>query len=231
MKKEGVDTIELGIQSFDEEVLLASKRGHTRAESIKAIELIKEFGFKLGIQLMIGLPKDTKEKSINSAKEAATFNPEYSRIYPTLVLKETELAKMYMNGEFSTPTEEEILKTAVEMYKILESCGSYILRVGLKSTDNIKGEADLTGGYHPAFRQLVEGEIAKEVIEKAITENTNNDEGNLQLLCESSSKSFNNMIGHKGINKKYFTNTYPHVKISYMENSKLRDGEYSIRVK
>lgn len=166
LKKYHVSTIEIGVQSFDDKVLKASNRGHTAEDVYKACDLIKQYGFRLGIQLMIGLPGDTLEASIFSAKEAAKIKPELARLYPTIVLDDTRLLEMYNEGSYKALSREEAVHRTAEMYKILDNTGIYIMRVGLKSTDIIGDGGAINGGtYHPAFRQLVEGEIMRERIE------------------------------------------------------------------
>ena len=171
LKRYNVSTIELGVQSFSDEVLRLSKRGHDSDTARKAARLIKERGFKLGIQLMIGLPGDSLESCIYSARETVALSPELARLYPTLVIDGTELYDMYEDGSYEALSKEEALLHTKEMYKILHKAGINIMRVGLKSTDIIGG-SDLSaingGTYHPAFRQLVEGEIAYEMLKEQL---------------------------------------------------------------
>lgn len=171
LKRYNVSTIELGVQSFSDEVLRLSKRGHDSDTARKAARLVKERGFKLGIQLMIGLPGDSLESCIYSARETAALSPELARLYPTLVIDGTELYDMYEDGSYEALSKEEALLRTKEMYKILHKAGINIMRVGLKSTDIIGG-SDLSaingGTYHPAFRQLVEGEIAYEMLKEQL---------------------------------------------------------------
>ena len=171
LKRYNVSTIELGVQSFSDEVLRLSKRGHDSDTARKAAKLIKERGFKLGIQLMIGLPGDSLESCICSARETVDLSPELARLYPTLVIDGTELYDMYEDGSYEALSKEEALLRTKEMYKILHKAGINIMRVGLKSTDIIGG-SDLSaingGTYHPAFRQLVEGEIAYEMLKEQL---------------------------------------------------------------
>ncbi len=171
LKRYNVSTIELGVQSFSDEVLRLSKRGHDSDTARKAARLVKERGFKLGIQLMIGLPGDSLESCICSARETVALSPELARLYPTLVIDGTELYDMYEDGSYEALGKEEALLRTKEMYKILHKAGINIMRVGLKSTDIIGG-SDLSaingGTYHPAFRQLVEGEIAYEMLKEQL---------------------------------------------------------------
>ena len=164
------DTIELGVQSFDDGVLAAAGRGHTVAAVYEACSMIHSYGFELGIQLMIGLPGDSLEKCLYSARETVRMRPSIARLYPTIVLQDTALYDMTRAGLYHPLTTPEAVAIIKEMYKILAGAGINIIRVGLKSTDLISGsgqDADKTWGhtYHPAFRQLVEGEIAWEDIE------------------------------------------------------------------
>lgn len=171
LKRYNVSTIELGVQSFSDEVLRLSKRGHDSDTARNAARLIKERGFNLGIQLMIGLPGDSLESCIYSARETVALSPELARLYPTLVIDGTELYDMYEDGSYEALSKEEALLRTKEMYKILHKAGINIMRVGLKSTDIIGG-SDLSaingGTYHPAFRQLVEGEIAYEMLKEQL---------------------------------------------------------------
>lgn len=240
LKKYDVDVIELGVQSFDERVLLASNRGHSVQDVYDACALIREYGFTLGIQLMIGLPEDTRERSIESARKAAAIAPEIARLYPTVILKDTELYEMYERGEYNPESHEEMVETVKEMYKILTGAGINVIRVGLKSTEIINDsdseESAVAGNsYHPAFRQLVEGAIAKEIIEDKIKDlfptkafDETFDKESVQhrsVTILSNSREFSNVIGHKGVNKKYFHDTYKWLDIRYEKDNTLADGE------
>ena len=226
LKRFEVSVIELGVQSFDRDVLIASKRGHSVEDIYNACNLIKEYGFTLGIQLMIGLPCDTKEKCIQSARKAALIKPELARLYPTVVLDDTELLKMYQNGTYTPLSESEAVDIAKEMYKILASAGIKIMRVGLKSTDLICKDTAI-GSFHPAFRQLVEGEIAKEVLEKQLLLKLSDSSFN-KFHFESNSFSFSNMIGNSGINKAYFKEKYPDISIRFSLNNALANYVYNV---
>ncbi|MDO4518051.1 MAG: radical SAM protein, partial [Bacillota bacterium] len=226
-----VDIIELGVQSFDDEVLAKSKRGHTSDVVYEACALIQEYGFELGIQLMIGLPGDSLEKCLFSSREAVKIGPSIARLYPTIVLDDTELLEMYNRGEYEPMTTDEAVAITKEMYKVLHSAGINIIRVGLKSTDLISGsgdEGDRTIGhtYHPAFRQLVEGEIAKEILEEQILNNLNCLSDSRQVCLYSNGQSFSNMIGNSRRNKLYFQEKYPDLTFSFKVDPTLGKMEY-----
>ncbi len=160
LKEYGVTTIELGVQSMDDEVLKKASRGHTRDDVIKASQLIKSYGFRLGLQMMTGLPGDTPEKAIETAKAIIGLNPEFVRIYPTLVLKETKLETLYKSGDYLPQTVEEAASLCKELIKMFRDADIEVIRVSLVTTEEIsENGAVVAGPYHPAFRELAEGEI------------------------------------------------------------------------
>lgn len=235
-----VDTIELGVQSFDDEVLKICRRGHTAANVYNACEMIKEYGIELGIQLMIGLPGDTKEKAMRSASCAAAIGPSLARLYPTVVLPDTRLAGMLREGSYTPLSESEAVDITKEMYKILMNANINIMRVGLKSTDLMTNEADLGHGYHPAFRQLVESEICREQMKQLLEDHirktrsnyrsgsSNQDPDNIQITFFSNEKWFSPMIGHKASNKQYFSVKYPVIEFTYKTDPALANGQISM---
>ena len=240
----GVDIIELGVQSFDPDVLTASRRGHTVEDVYRACDLIKSYGFELGIQLMIGLPGDSLEKCVDSARKTVQIGPSLARLYPTVVLEDTELARQYAAGLYQPLTTEEAVAITKEMYRILDRAGITILRVGLKSTDLISetSENSRTRGhsFHPAFHQLVEGELAREDLEDQLQAllgesaagsalPSGEDCAPVRLTFTSCGESFSNMIGHGGANKKYFAGKYPHLQIRYAVDPSLPRGIYHIQ--
>ena len=161
LKKYGVTTIELGVQSLDAEVLKLSGRGHTEQDVIEAVELIKEYGcFSLGLQMMTGLPGDTKEKSIETGRKITALKPDFVRIYPALTVKDTEMERMYKRGEYTPQTVEEAVDVCKELVKLFEENNIDVIRVSLQTTDEIcEGGSVVAGPYHPNFRELVNSSI------------------------------------------------------------------------
>lgn len=94
LKEYSADIIELGVQSLDDEVLLKSGRGHSVEEVHRASKLIREYGFTLGHQIMLGLPGDTFKKDIETVAKSLEMEPDIARIYPALVIKDTPMEDM-----------------------------------------------------------------------------------------------------------------------------------------
>lgn len=152
----GVSTIELGVQSFDETVLKMSKRGHDVASIYKAVTLIKNYGFELGIQLMYGLPGDTSEKFFFSVAESIKLKADCIRLYPVLVIKNTELETLYHEGRYTPAGLDDTIDVMGKALKSYEQANIPVIRLGLQRTDLIdEGKEVVAGPFHPALKELV----------------------------------------------------------------------------
>jgi histone acetyltransferase (RNA polymerase elongator complex component) len=173
LKRYGVRTIELGVQSLDDDVLRSSMRGHDSQAVYRSASLIKETGFRLGIQIMTGLPGDTREKCLETARKVVALSPDLVRIYPVLVIRGTGLEKLMTKGEYRPQTLEEAVDLCSEMLRLFEDNGINVIRVGLQSTEKIRegiGSDVLAGPVHPAFRQLAQAKVLLKRIEERIEE-------------------------------------------------------------
>ena len=155
----GVETIELGAQSLDDEVLLLSGRGHTAKDVEDASRLIKERGFKLILQMMTGLPGDSEEKSIETARRIIALRPDGVRIYPTVIVRDTALFDLWQAGEYSPHTVEDAVNVCARLVPMFEKAGIPIIRLGLNPTEELSGGMAAAGAYHPALGELVKSEI------------------------------------------------------------------------
>ena len=160
LKAAGVKLVELGAQSFADEVLLASGRGHRAAATVRAAGLIREAGLALGLQLMPGLPGDTLAAMRRTLTAALALKPDVVRLYPTIVLRDTPLAPLWQRGTFVPLALAEAVRVTAVMKLAFERSGVRVIRTGLQSSPELDaGDAVLAGPYHPAFGELVEGFI------------------------------------------------------------------------
>ena len=167
LKDCGVRSIELGAQSMSDVVLTANGRGHTSHDVRRASELIKEQGFVLGLQMMAGLYRSTPELDRMTARELIKLRPDESRIYPTVILKNTRLGELYLSGEYKPYTMETAILLCSELLEMFESEGISVIKLGLHSSRDV--EKDMLGGiYHPALREICESEIFKRKMEALI---------------------------------------------------------------
>lgn len=164
----GVRTIELGVQSMDNAVLAASGRGHAATDSLNAITCIKNGGVSVGAQLMPGLPGDTPISSLASLERVIAAGADFLRIYPTVVLKGTELARRYTGGEF-TPLS---LDRGVALCKLLLQHAMQaevpVIRIGLQADAGLNAESILDGCWHPALGQLVRSQLYADLIDGVV---------------------------------------------------------------
>ena len=154
LKKYGVTSIELGAQSMDDEVLKANFRGHSAEDVVSASRLIKEYGFELGLQMMTGLYKDTDEKAVETAKKIIALSPDTVRIYPTVVLKGTYLAKLYEDEVYKPQTVDDAANLCTKLVPMFEQAGIRVIRLGLHSSPELKKNM-VAGAFHDSFGEIV----------------------------------------------------------------------------
>ncbi|HPX90251.1 MAG: Oxygen-independent coproporphyrinogen-III oxidase 1 [Spirochaetes bacterium ADurb.Bin218] len=211
-----VETVEIGVQSFDREVLLYSGRGHSREDSLRACTLIKKSGMRLGVQLLPGLPGDTIDKSISSAEITQSLGADDVRIYPAVVLRETELERLYLAGKYKPLSLEEALLWVVQMYEIFYDAKINVIRMGLHPMDFAEGECPIVAGpYHVAFGFLVKSRFRRNCMEKILSQWRKRFPlvKDVRLLIPFEHKE--EYIGHKKENINYLKEKFFLTKISY----------------
>jgi len=160
LKDYPVTTVEVGVQSMNDRVLENARRGHTAEQSTAALSLLKQAGYKTGAQLMTGLPGDDGRASIETAETVAALKPDSARIYPTLVIAGSPLARQYRQGAYAPQSLDAAVAMAKSMCLALENRGVTVIRMGLQPSDELADSATLLAGpYHPAFGHLVRSEI------------------------------------------------------------------------
>ena len=159
LRDHGVETIELGAQSLDDEVLRLSGRGHTAEDVEKASRLIKERGFRLVLQMMTCLPGDSSEKSIKTAERIIALQPDGVRIYPTVIVRDTALFDLWQAGLYAEHSVEDAVELCARLVPMFEKAGIPIIRLGLNPTEDLSGGMAAGGAYHPALGELVKSRI------------------------------------------------------------------------
>ncbi|MBR6429896.1 MAG: radical SAM protein [Oscillospiraceae bacterium] len=159
LKHFGVKTVELGCQSMCDEVLRLSERGHTAADTVRAAEKLKAAGFSLILQMMTGLPGDSRERSLQTAKELIRLAPDGVRIYPTVILRDTRLYELWRAGQYAEHTVDQAVALCAELVPLFAEAGIPVIRLGLNPTAELSGGAAAGGAYHPAFGELVYSRI------------------------------------------------------------------------
>ncbi len=168
LRRYGVETIELGAQSMDDQVLLLSGRGHTAQDVRDASRLIKAAGFKLILQMMTGLPGDTDEKSVETARQIIDLEPDGVRVYPTVIVRGTALFDLWQAGLYREHSVEDAVRVCAKLLPMFERAGIPVIRLGLNPTEELSSGQAAGGAYHPALGELVKSRIMYEKAEKLL---------------------------------------------------------------
>ena len=207
-KNYSMTSIELGVQSADENVLLLSNRGHSFQDVENASKLIKSYDMELGLQMMTGLPGDSFATTMETAKKIAAQKPDTVRIYPTLVMEGTHLWEMYKKGEYIPQTLDEAVELVSELISFFEKENIRILRIGLQTTDEVN-ENSVIGPYHNAFAELCYARVMRGKIEKELLAAKSSGELAKKEFCyKTTANNVSKAVGHRGENKKYFRKKY-----------------------
>ena len=231
LKKYKVKTIELGVQSANDFVLKRANRGHTFEDVKKASKLIRWYGFRLGHQMMVGLPESTRQDEINTAKALIKLKPKMVRIYPVLVVKNTKLEREYESGIYKALPLPQAVETCKQLVRMFSDKNIDIIRVGLQNTDEISDPSSeksevVAGPYHPAFRQLVESGLWYDAIVEKIKK-LNVKVKEVQVTVNP--LDVNNVIGHKKDNVLKLKEFYD-VDLILKQDSNIKQGKSKIDI-
>lgn len=161
----GVSTIELGVQSLNDSVLAAAGRGHFASDSLEAIRTVKDAGIEVGVQLMPGLPTDTPEFALDSMERCIVAGADFLRIYPVVVLKGTELARLYKTGEYIPLSLERGVALCKLLLQRAMQAGIPVIRIGLQADTGLNAESILAGCWHPALGQMVRSQLYSDLMD------------------------------------------------------------------
>lgn len=156
----GVTTVEFGVQSFDDQVLQRSGRGHGADAACKAIAAAKASGFRVGVQLMPGLPGGDDAEAVLSLRMAAECGADFVRIFPAVALRDTPFATMVAKGEIELWPLCRAVRVGADLLEVARNLGLPVIRLGLQQGElmDVAG-AVVAGPHHPAFGELVYAEI------------------------------------------------------------------------
>lgn len=232
LKKYNVKTIELGVQSTNDYILNKCKRGHTFKDVKRASKLIRRYRFILGHQMMVGLPESTKLDELNTGRDLAKLHPKIMRIYPVLVIKNTELEKEYESGVYEPLSVEQAVERCKELCYFFGRKKIKVIRVGLQNTDtisdpnkNLSSEV-VAGPYHETFRQLVESAMCYDMIVNKIK---NFDVKVKEVEIRTNPQNVNNVVGYKRENIEKLKEFY-NVDVKVKQDFNVKNEDIKIRI-
>ena len=211
----GVKTVELGVQSMNDGILVDAKRGHTAQEVVEAVARLKQHDMTVGVQLLPGLKGETWQTIIETAIAVVALQPDFVRIYPVLVIENTELADQYRAGEYEPLSTELAIQYCSFLKDWFEQHGIEVIRTGLQSTEELDSRNSLVAGpYEPAMGELVVNEQYKQRIERCIDEHASqytyalsNDCFNLTDYATYENLGFSGVSAYNADNSGYIDNT------------------------
>jgi histone acetyltransferase (RNA polymerase elongator complex component) len=165
-----ITTVELGVQSMNDSVLMAARRGHTAQDTLAAVQMLNKTHWRLGLQMMVGLPGDTAQTALESGRQIAALHPDFVRIYPCLVLKGSPLARHFAQGRYTPLSLEQAVDQVAALYAIFAKAGISVIRMGLQPTSELNLHSGVMAGpFHPAFGELVHAALWRTAIENHLT--------------------------------------------------------------
>ncbi len=223
LEKYGVEVVELGAQSMCDRVLSLSGRGHDSAAVEDASRLVKAAGFRLILQMMTGLPGDTDESCIETAKKIIALEPDGVRIYPTVIVRDTVLCDMWRAGTYKEHTVEDAVRVCAKIVPLFEAAGIPIIRMGLNPTEELSGGDALGGAYHPALGELVHSRI---MLQRARTLLAGT-EPYSRVMLEVNRSDVSKMVGQHRCNVKALTQEFSLRELKIRE-ANVKSGEIRI---
>ena len=206
LKNYRVGTIELGIQSMDDRVLAACRRGHTAEQSRRAAALIKRYGFEFIGQMMTGLPEATALSEMGTASAICDMGADGARIYPTVVLRDTALAAMASRGAYTPLELEDAVDRTAAAFGVFEARGVPVIRIGLQAEEGLSAGSDVAcGAYHPAIGELVRSRHLRHLLEAALL---HENAAGRWLIVRVAPRNLSAAIGQHGENRAYLARRF-----------------------
>ncbi len=229
LKKYGVSTVELGLQSISDRVLFACRRGHTFENEIEACKKITNAGLNLGGQMMIGLPGSDIEAEIKTAEFIASSGASEARIYPTIVFRGTELYESALSGEYEPLSLEDAVSRSAEVFKIFVKSGIKVLRIGLCDSENLHSEDTYYSGPNdPALGEMVINRYYLMIVVQKLK--SLEIKRNSRLLIYVPRGHVSKVSGQRKQNKIHLLKEYAFSEIKIVESDEVSEYDVLLRI-
>lgn len=210
LSRYNVQVVELGVQSLSDTVLNLVKRGHTASIVPEAVQLLRQQGFKVGIQLMVGMPGQDFAVVRDTAQTVATWRPDMVRIYSLMVLRGTQLEAEYLAGAFQPLSLDESIEQAAYIWEAMRAHKIPVIRMGLQA-EELLAENIIAGAYHPAFGELVIQRYYLRLLLEQVT--ALQAQGGVEICINYPQRMASKIIGMKKYNKLYLKERFPALKL------------------
>jgi histone acetyltransferase (RNA polymerase elongator complex component) len=217
LTKYAIQTVELGVQSMDDIVLYKSQRGHTSENTIQATHILKNYGYQVGHQLMSGLPDDNPKSFMQTIERVIDLKPDFVRLYPTLVLKGSLLAKWFYEGLYNPLSLNDAVSMAKKCLERFQNNHIPVIRMGIQPQDRLE-DYIIAGPYHPAFGHLVYSELMLDNVKKRVQQSSADD---IFILVHP--RKVSQMKGIHQKNVKELTRRFPDKTIQIISDPGISD--------
>lgn len=226
LKEYGMDRVELGVQSLDDAVLAAAGRGHGKETVFRSMGMLHDAGMEVGVQLLLGLPLDSREKSLASMWELLPYRPDFVRLYPLLVLADTALASFYQAGAYIPPTLDEALVWARDLLAFFSYHNIPVIRIGLQPGGEIyRGSPKiLAGPYHESFGNLCKA--ALKLTQMHMLLSRSNGKTDLDLLAPRADLPL--LFGYRRSNVERLRAVFPQLSFAIAADDTLARGDIAL---
>jgi len=220
-----VSTIEIGVQSMNDRVLAESKRGHEAFDTKQAVALLRERNYEIGLQMMTGLPGDDEAGALESGRQIADLSPDFIRIYPTVVFKDSLLAKWYEKGKYTPMSLESSVTLAKQLYLLFNENRIKVIRMGIQVSEDLNEKSTiLAGPYHPAFGHLVYSEIFLDKISSVLTTGSVLRDSISRICIKAHPRNVSRIRGFKNNNLRILKKEYGIKSIKIVSDISIEEG-------
>jgi elongator complex protein 3 len=156
----GITRVEIGVQSLQRDVYQNINRGHTIEDVYDSFQISKDSGYKIVVHMMPGLPGSTPEKDLKDFRklfEDPRLRPDMLKIYPTLLLRDTGLAKLYAKGLYKPYQDDVLTDLLLEMKKTVPSW----VRI-MRIQREIESENIINGHSISNIRQILQKKLREQ---------------------------------------------------------------------
>jgi len=226
IKTYAVTTVEIGVQSMDDRVLATVKRGHSASDTQRAVALLKDRHYQIGLQMMVGLPEEDEASSLFTADRIGELEPDFVRIYPTIVLKNSLLARWHENGMYRPWSLERSVAHVKTLYLFFKKKNVPVIRMGLQASEDLdSGAAVLAGPYHPAFGHMVHSEIFLDIATKIMAHKSVSHD---TVTIKVHPKSISKMRGMKNSNVETLKRRFRLQTLKILPDATLAEGQLTV---
>lgn len=221
LKRHNVTTVELGVQSLDDKVLALAERGHDAASVAKAVRLLRAYGFKVGLQLMCGMPGQTAASFFDTVAKSIALKPDIVRLYPLLVIKDTPLEDSYKRGDFTPLTVDEAAELCAAAWENFTAAGIKVIRTGLQPDEELCSPGNIVAGpFHPAFGEIVKSMVLRQKLTPEILKILQSGSKKVKIYVPHTLES--KLRGQKNANIKYWQSLGAQVEVLRTDDGPLK---------